>query len=191
VATQRTPRRRRAGVHPDVEDVLVTRQAVARRVAEMGRQITADYAGQDLLLVGVLRAAAVFQADLARAIDLPLCMDFIFAASYGAGTESSGTVRIDRDLEQPVAGRHLLVADTVLDTGLTLRVLDEALRERGAASVRYAVLLLKNRGGPMPFPAHYVGFTIPNRFVVGYGLDYAQRYRNLPYVAVLQEHVYR
>jgi hypoxanthine phosphoribosyltransferase len=182
--------RRPVRVHPDVEEVLVSRRALARRVAELGRQISADYVGQELLLVGVLRAAAVFLADLARAIDLPLCVDFLSAASYGASTESSGTVRIEHDLREPVAGRHVLVVDTVLDTGLTLQALDLALRARGPASLRYAVLLQKDRGTPPPLAADYVGFTIPDRFVIGYGLDYSQRYRNLPYVGVLKGRVY-
>ncbi len=183
--------RRPARVHPDVEEVLVSRRALARRVAELGRQITADYAGRELLLVGILRGAAVFVADLARAIDLPLRLDFVSAASYGAGTESSGDVRVEQDLREPVAGRHLLLVDTVLDTGLTLHVLDATLGARGPASLRSVVLLRKHRGTPPLHTADYVGFTVPDRFVVGYGLDYAQRYRNLPYVGVLRPSIYQ
>jgi hypoxanthine phosphoribosyltransferase len=179
-----------AACHPDVEAVVVSQRALARRVRELGAQISRDYAGQEVLLVGVLRGAVVFLADLARAIAVPVCVDYLSAASYGAGTTSSGAVRITRDLEEPLAGRHVLVLDTVLDTGLTLRALDVALRARGPASLRYCVLLYKDRGGPPPFAVDYVGFAIPDRFVVGYGLDYAQRFRNLPYVGVLRRHVY-
>ncbi|HLH25104.1 MAG TPA: hypoxanthine phosphoribosyltransferase [Chloroflexota bacterium] len=179
-----------ATCHPDVAGVLVSERALARRVRELGAEISRDYAGREILLVGVLRAGLVFLADLARAISVPVRVDCLAAASYGAGTSSSGAVRITRDLDESLAGRHVLVVDTVLDTGLTLRALDAALRARGPASVRYCVLLQKDRGGPPPFRADYVGFTIPDRFVVGYGLDYAQRFRNLPYVGVLRRPVY-
>jgi hypoxanthine phosphoribosyltransferase len=182
--------RRRSSRHPDVESVVVPAAALARRVDELGAQITADYRGQELLLLGVLRGAVVFLADLARAIRLPLAIDFLWAASYGQATRSSGDVRVARDVDEPLAGRHVLVVDGVLDTGLTLRALDASLRPRGPASLRYCALLCKDRGGPPPFPVDYVGFTIPDRFVVGYGLDYAQRYRNLPYVGVLRPSVY-
>ena len=133
----------------------------------------------------------MFLADLARAIDVPVTVDYVAAASYGRGTESRGTVRITRDLDEPLADRHVVVVDTVLDTGLTFQALDAALRTRGPASLRYCVLLHKDRGGEPPFPVDYVGFTIGDRFVVGYGLDYAQRYRNLPYVGVLRPSVYQ
>jgi hypoxanthine phosphoribosyltransferase len=180
-----------AGCHPDVEGVVISQRALARRVRELGAEISRDYAGQEVLLVGVLRGALVFLADLARAISVPVCLDSLSAASYGAGTASSGQVRITRDLAESLAGRHVLVVDTVLDTGLTLQALDATLRARGPASVRYCVLLHKDRGGAPPFPVDYVGFTIPDRFVVGYGLDYAQRFRNLPYVGVLRPEAYR
>ncbi|HZS01249.1 MAG TPA: hypoxanthine phosphoribosyltransferase [Chloroflexota bacterium] len=181
---------RPAGCHPDLAGVVVSERALARRVRELGAEISRDYAGQEILLVGVLRGAVVFLADLARAISVPVRVDCLSAASYGAGTTSSGRVRITRDLEEPLAGRHVLVVDTVLDTGLTLRALDAALRARGPASLRYCVLLHKDRGGPPPFAVDYVGFTIPDRFVVGYGLDYAQRFRNLPYIGILRREIY-
>jgi hypoxanthine phosphoribosyltransferase len=177
--------------HPDLESVVVSHAALARCVRKLGQRIALDYAGEEVLLVGVLKGALVFLADLARAIDVPVTVDYVAAASYGAGTESSGTVEILRDLDVPIAGRHVVVVDTVLDTGLTLRALDIALRAREPASLRYCVLLYKDRGSGMPFPADYVGFTIPNQFVVGYGLDYDQRYRNLPYVGVLSPSVYQ
>lgn len=176
--------------HPDVAEVLVTTPALRRRVRALGARITADYAGHEIVLVGVLKGALVFLADLARAIALPVTIDFVAAASYGAGTVSSGAVRLTRDVGEPLAGRHVLVVDTVLDTGHTLRAIDATLRPRRPASLRYCVLLAKQRPGPPPFVADYVGFRIPDRFVVGYGLDYAQRYRNLPCVAVLRPEVY-
>jgi hypoxanthine phosphoribosyltransferase len=177
--------------HPDLECVVISKPALARRVRKLGTDITRDYAGRDLLVVGVLKGALVFLADLARAIEVPVTLDYLAVASYGACTESSGVVRITRDLDEPLAGRDILVVDTVLDTGLTLQALDAALRARCPASLRYCVLLHKDRGEETPFPVDYVGFTIPNRFVVGYGLDYAQRYRNLPYIGVLRPAVYQ
>ncbi|HZU07785.1 MAG TPA: hypoxanthine phosphoribosyltransferase [Chloroflexota bacterium] len=185
------PRHRRAArLHPDIATVVVPPAALARRVRELGAQITAECAGQELVLLGVLKGAMVFLADLARAIQLPLTVEFVSAASYGRGTQSSGVVHLRREGELPVRGRHVLVVDTILDTGLTLRALDAALREQQPASVRYCVLLCKDRGGPPPFPVDYIGFTIPDQFVVGYGLDYAERYRNLPYVGVLRASAY-
>jgi hypoxanthine phosphoribosyltransferase len=186
----RAEERSLAPPHPDLERVVVTRPALARRVRKLGARITADYAGEEVLLVGVLKGALVFLADLARAIDVLVTVDYVVAASYGAGTATSGTVRITRDLEEPLAGRHVIVVDTVLDTGLTLQALDAALRTRAPASLRYCVLLYKDRGEGLPFPADYVGFTIGDEFVVGYGLDYAQQYRHLPYVGVLRPSVY-
>jgi hypoxanthine phosphoribosyltransferase len=179
-------RLRATRLHPDIAAVVVPPAALARRVRELGAQITAECAGQELVLLGVLKGAMVFLADLARAIQLPLTVEFVSAASYGRGTRSSGVVHLRREGELPVTGRHVLVVDTILDTGLTLRALDAALRERQPASVRYCVLLYKDRGGPPPFPVDYIGFTIPDQFVVGYGLDYAERYRNLPYVGLLR-----
>ncbi len=183
--------RGQAACHPDLECVVLSRLALARRVRKLGAQISRDYAGQELLLVGVLKGALVFLADLARAIAVPVTVDYVVAASYGARTTTSGAVRITRDLDEPLAGRHVLVVDTVLDTGLTLRALDAELRARRPASLRYCVLLYKDRGREMPFPVDYVGFTIADRFLVGYGLDYAQRYRNLPYVGVLRPSAYQ
>ncbi|HEY7068358.1 MAG TPA: hypoxanthine phosphoribosyltransferase [Chloroflexota bacterium] len=177
-----------ADCHPAVEGVLISQRALARRVREMGAEISADYAGKEVLLVGVLRGALVFLADLLRAITVPVSVDFLSAASYGAATTSSGDVRITRELEEPLDGRHVLVVDTVLDTGLTLQVLDAALRAQEPASLRYCVLLMKDR--PVLFTADYVGFTVPDRFVVGYGCDYGQQFRNLPYVGVLRPAVY-
>jgi hypoxanthine phosphoribosyltransferase len=170
--------------------VLISERALARRVRELGAEISQDYADEEILLVGVLRGALIFLADLTRAITVPVCVDCLSAVSYGASTVSSGAVRITRDLDEPVTGRHVLVVDTVLDTGLTLQALDATLRARGPASLRYCVLLEKVRGEPLLFSADYVGFKILDRFVVGYGCDYGQRYRNLPYLGVLRRAVY-
>ena len=183
-------RSRRTRIHPDIESVLLPPRVLARRVAELGRQITADYAGESPLMLGVLKAAVVFMVDLARAIDLPVQMEFLFAASYGASTTTSGQVRIDRLQEVPLQGRHVLVVDTVLDTGLTFEVLDAAVRARQPASLRYVALVQKDRGQPVARPADYLGFTVVDRWLVGYGCDYAQRYRNLPYVGILRPSVY-
>jgi hypoxanthine phosphoribosyltransferase len=170
--------------------VLLPPPVLRRRVAELGRQITADYAGESPLMLGVLKAAVVFMVDLARAIDLPVQMEFLFAASYGASTTTSGQVRIDRLQEVPLQGRHVLVVDTVLDTGLTFEVLDAAVRARQPASLRYVALVQKDRGQPVVRPADYLGFTVVDRWLVGYGCDYAQRYRNLPYVGILRPSAY-
>jgi hypoxanthine phosphoribosyltransferase len=188
-AAPRAPRPR-ALDHPDLESVLLPSRTLARRVHELGRQITADYAGESLLVVGVLKAAVFFLTDLARAIDMPVQIEFVVAASYGASTTTSGDVRIDYDVPVSVAGRHVLVVDTVLDTGLTFQKLDATLRPRGPASLRYVALVQKDRSVPFVHDADYVGFTIPDRWVVGYGGDYDQRYRNLPYMAILRPSVY-
>jgi hypoxanthine phosphoribosyltransferase len=181
---------RPAGCHPDLEGVVASERTLARRVRELGAEIRRDYADQEVLLVGVLRAALIFLADLTRAITEPVCVDCLAAASYGASTVSSGEVRITRDLDEPVAGRHVVVVDTVLDTGLTLQALDATLRARDPASLHYCVLLEKERSVPPLFPADYVGFRVPDRWLVGYGCDYAQRFRNLRYVGVLRPAVY-
>lgn len=180
--------------HPDIEAVLVSREALARRVAALGAQITADYAARTAdappVVIGILKGALLFLADLVRAIDIPIAVDCMRAASYGARTVTSGTVRIQQPPSEPLAGRDVLVVDMVLDTGLTLRTIDRYLREQGARSVRYCVLVAKVRDGHLPYPVDYVGFRIPDRWVVGYGGDYADRYRNLPYIGILRPEVY-
>lgn len=177
-------------VHSDVESVLLSEQQIAARVRELGTQIAADYGGRELLCVGVLKGASVFLVDLVRAIDLPLALDFIAVSSYGTSTRSSGVVRILKDLDQPVEGRHLLLVEDVIDTGLTLRYILENLSTRQPASLKVCGLLSKKRRRVTDVQADYVGFEIPDRFVVGYGLDYAERYRNLPYIGVLKPSVY-
>src|SRR5262249_31077139 len=152
----------------------------------------ADYRAKDLLLLGILKGAVMFMADLSRRLSIPHEMDFMAISSYGNSTESSGVVRILKDLEEPIAGKHVLIVEDIIDTGLTLRYLMENLRRRDPASLQVCALLDKEKaGGPEKVvESAYVGFRIPNRFVVGYGLDYAQKYRNLPYIGVLRPSVY-
>ncbi len=169
---------------PDLE-ILIPAPALAARVAELGAQITADYRGRDLVLVCLLKGALFFCADLARAIDLPLRLEFVRAASYGAGTATSGRVRIDEVDVAPLSGADVLVVEDIVDSGLTLARILAHLRAGGPRSVEVCCLLLKDRGRSHPFTLRYVGFRIPDRFVVGYGLDHAERYRNLPCVAAL------
>ncbi len=165
--------------------VLLSAEQIRVRIQELGRQITEEYAGKSLLLVGVLKGAIPFTADLLRAIDLPVQLDFIAVSSYGASTKSSGEVRILKDLDASLKGLHVLVVEDIVDTGLTLTYLLDNFRRREAESVRVAALLDKPERRIKEVAVDYVGFPIPNEFVVGYGLDYAERYRNLPYVAVL------
>ncbi len=167
-------------------DVMIPRDTIATRVAEMGAQITRDYADRELVLVGVLKGAVMFMADLARHIDLALRMDFLGLSSYGDATQSSGVVRITQDLSHPVGGKDVLVVEDIVDTGLTLRFLIDTLESRQPRSVKVATLLHKPANTVQQVPLDYVGFTVEDRFVVGYGLDFEQRYRNLPYVGVLR-----
>ncbi len=169
-----------------VESVLISEEEVQQRIKELGQQISRDYAGRNLLLLGVLKGAVVFLVDLAKAIDLPLQIDFMAVSSYGASTQSSGVVRILKDLDSAVDGRDILVVEDIIDTGLTLRYILDNLAMRNPASVKVCALLVKERQREEGIDADYVGFQIPNKFVVGYGLDYAELYRNLPYVGILR-----
>ena len=175
----------------DLEEIVVERERLARRVSELAEQITADYRGRRLLLVGVLKGAVAFLVDLAREIRLPLEVDFMATSSYGASTRSSGIVRILKDLDEPIEGKHLLVVEDIVDSGLTLGYILRALRMRAPASIKVCGLLVKDRPRSDEVAVDYVGFRIPDRFVVGYGLDYAEKYRNLPYVGVLKPALYR
>ncbi len=174
----------------DLEKVLLTQEQIQARLKEMAEQIDADYAGKDLLLVGVLRGAVMVMADLSRLIHLPVQMDWMAVSSYGSGTKSSGVVRILKDLDTDLHGRHVLIVEDIIDSGLTLSWLVSNLRSRGPASVEIAALLRKPEAAKVAVDVRYVGFDIPNEFVVGYGLDYAERYRNLPFVGTLAPHVY-
>jgi hypoxanthine phosphoribosyltransferase len=170
-----------------VGEILVQPDELSRRVRELGRQISADYAGRDLLLVGVLKGAVFFLSDLMRHIDVPCEVDFMAVASYGSATDSSGVVRILKDLDVALEGRHVLIVEDIIDSGLTLQYLLRSLGARNPASIEVCALLTKPERRKVELEPRYVGFEIPNRFVVGYGLDHGERYRNLPYVAVLEE----
>jgi hypoxanthine phosphoribosyltransferase len=177
-------------VEGDLSEVLLTEQQIHERIAELCRQIEIDYAGRDLLLVGVLRGAVMVMADLARELTRDLEMDWMAVSSYGSSTQSSGVVRIVKDLDTDLEGRNVLIVEDILDSGLTLSWLKANLESRGPASVEICALLRKPGAQKVHVDAKYVGFEIPNAFVVGYGLDYAERYRNLRAVAVLAPHVY-
>jgi hypoxanthine phosphoribosyltransferase len=176
--------------HTDIEEVLISEQDLTRRVAELAAEVHRHYAGQDLVLVGVLKGAIMFMTDLARQIPLPLEMDFMAVSSYGNATKSSGVVRITKDLDGSIEGRNVLVVEDVVDSGLTLRYLLENLRNRNPASLRVCALLNKRVPRKADVTVEHVGFEIPNRFVVGYGLDYDENYRNLPYIGVLRTDVH-
>lgn len=174
----------------DVDQILITEQQLEERIKEMGRQIAEDYQGEPLTIVGILKGAVIFFADLARAIDLPLQMDFMSVSSYGSGTTSSGVVKIIKDLDADVTGRHILLVEDIIDTGITLAYLKEYLSNRGAQSVKICTLLDKPTRREKAVHVDYKGFTMPDEFLIGYGVDYAENYRNLPYVASLKRSVY-
>lgn len=175
----------------DIVEVLVSEDQLAQRIAELGEQITTDYRGKRLLLLGVLKGAVLFLVDLARQIRLPLEIDFMATSSYGASTRSSGIVRILKDLEDSVEGQHILVVEDIVDSGLTLDYLLRSLAAREPASIKVCGLLVKDRPRDLTIPVDYAGFVIPDRFVVGYGLDFDERYRNLPYIGVLRPELYQ
>jgi hypoxanthine phosphoribosyltransferase len=168
-----------------VTDVLIDRDTLQRRISELGEEISADYTGRDLLLVGVLKGAVFFMADLMRGLTIPCEIDFMAISSYGDSTDSSGVVRILKDLDINIEGRDVLVVEDIIDSGLTLSYLMRNLEAREPASLEICALLTKPERREIEVPVRYVGFEIPNRFVIGYGLDFAERYRNLPYVGIL------
>jgi len=178
-------------MHKDVQEILFTEEAVAKRVRELGAEITRDYEGKDLLVIGILKGANIFMAELVKRIDQLVKIDFMAVSSYGASSESSGVVRILKDLDQSIEGRDVLVVEDIIDTGLTLVYLKNLLEGRKAASVKVAALLDKPERHKVDIRADYLGFTVPDHFIVGYGLDYAEQYRNLPYVGVLKPEVYQ
>jgi hypoxanthine phosphoribosyltransferase len=170
-----------------VGEVLIDSDALRARVAELGAEVSADYEGRDLLLIGVLKGAVFFMADLMRKLTIPCEVDFMAISSYGASTDSSGVVRILKDLDINIEGRHVLVVEDIIDSGLTLSYLMRNLESREPATLEVCALLTKPERREIDVPVRYVGFEIPNRFVIGYGLDFGERYRNLPYVAVLSD----
>jgi hypoxanthine phosphoribosyltransferase len=172
---------------PSIGETLVSSEELQKRVAELGRQISAEYAGRDLFMIGVLKGAVLFLADLMRHLDVPCEIDFMAVSSYGSQTDSSGVVRILKDLDAPIEGRDVLIVEDIIDSGLTLQYLMRNLKARNPASLEVCALLTKPERLRVDLSPRYLGFEIPNRFAIGYGLDHAQRYRNLSYVAALDE----
>jgi hypoxanthine phosphoribosyltransferase len=177
-------------IHPDIESVMISEEQINERVRELGAEISADYEGQTVLLVAVLRGAAIFLADLSRAMTVPVELDFMAVSSYGSSTKSSGVVRILKDLDEQIEDRNVLVVEDILDTGLTLKYLLKNLASRKPASLEVVTLLNKQGKQRVPISCKYSGFSVPDEFVVGYGLDFAERYRNLPYIGVLKPSAY-
>ena len=179
-------------VHNDIDRILFTEEQIAQRVAEIGAGITKDYqdAEDGIILISVLRGAAIFMADLARQIEIPCEMDYMAVSSYGNGAKSSGVVRILKDLSSKIEGRHVVIAEDILDSGLTLRYLLTNLQARNPKSIEVATLLRKKTRAQANIECAHVGFECPDEFIVGYGMDYAERYRNLPYIGVLKSELY-
>lgn len=183
-------------MHRDIQEVLFTEEQIAQRVQEMGAQITQDYGhvfddtGKGIVLISVLRGAAIFMADLARQIELPVEMDYMAISSYGNGAKSSGVVRILKDLSSEIEDRHVIIAEDILDSGLTLKYLMKNLSSRHPASIEVVTLLRKKTLQQADIRCKYIGFECPDEFIVGYGLDYAEMYRNLPYIGVLKKEIY-
>ena len=176
-------------MHNDIESILYTEEQIAARVAQMGQQITQDY-HEPLLVVSVLRGAAIFMADLVRRIELPVEMDYMAVSSYGNSAKSSGVVQILKDTTSSIEGRHVIIAEDILDSGLTLSYLIENLKSRRPASIEVATLLRKQTDQKASIECRYIGFECPDEFIVGYGLDYSEMYRNLPYIGILKRSIY-
>jgi len=177
-------------MHSDVEKILFDERQISSRIADLGKQMSGDYAGKNPLFICILKGAVMFMADLVKHIDVPMEMDFMATSSYGASSKSSGVVRIMKDLDRPVEGRHVVLVEDIVDTGLTLKYLRDAMVHRQAASVKIVSLFDKPEGRKVDIKPDYFGFEVPNEFIVGYGLDYAEQYRNLPYVGVLKPEIY-
>ena len=179
-----------ADVPKEIEKVIISEQEIAAKVAELAKQVDADYVGKEILLVGVLKGAVMFMADFARALRTPVSMEFMAVSSYGSSTSSSGVVRILKDLDRDIVDKHVVVVEDVIDSGLTLSWLLKNMGSRQPASIEVVALLRKPDAARVDVPVKYVGFDIPSDFVVGYGLDYAERYRDLPFVGLLRPEVY-
>lgn len=181
-------------VHPDIQKVMkeliYTEEEIQKRVAELGQEITKDFKDKDLMVIGILRGAVFFMTDLLKHIELPLIIDFMAVSSYGDSSKTSGIVRILKDLEEDITGMDVLIVEDIVDTGLTLDYIIRLLKNRGANSVKIVALLDKPERRKVEVPVDYLGFHVKDEFIIGYGLDYAQRYRNLPYIACLKEEVY-
>ena len=174
----------------DIAEILITEDQIQRRVAELGARITVDFANEDVLIIAVLKGAMLFLADLMRHIDLPLAVDFLAVSSYGRGTESTGVVRILKDLDEPIEDRHVIIVEDIIDSGRTLDYLLRMLRQRSPATLHVCTLLDKRERREIEVPVDYAGFDVPDAFVVGYGLDYAEHYRQLPFIGVLKPEIY-
>ena len=178
-------------MHNVIEEVLVTEEQLRTRIAELGKELAKDYEGKTPIFIGVLKGVITFFADIVRATPIPCEYDFMAVSSYGAATISSGTIDLVKDIRSDIKGRHVVILEDILDTGHTLNFVTKLLQERGPASLKICTLLDKPERRQAPITADYIGFTIPNKFVVGYGLDYNELYRNIPYVGVLKPEVYQ
>ena len=178
-------------MNKDIKEILIAEEVLQAKIAELGAKITQDYKDKDLILICVLKGAAIFVSDLMRKIDLALDIDFMAISSYGTNTQSSGVVRILKDLNASIENRHVLIVEDIIDSGLTLSYLVENLKSRGPASVEICTILDKPDRRTIDLEIKYTGFQVPDEFVVGYGLDYAEKYRNLPYIAILKEEIYQ
>jgi len=178
-------------MHPDIQRILISEKELHKRVKDMAAEITASFSGKDLLVIGILKGSVIFLADLVRQLPRPAAFDFMKVSSYGLSTESSGSVSILCDITENISGRHILLAEDIIDTGQTLSRLIPLLRQRNPASVKVAALLDKPERRTASLSVDFTGFTIPDEFVVGYGLDYAEQYRNLPYIGVLKPSIYQ
>lgn len=177
-------------MNKDIKEILFTKEEIFDKVKELGRQITEDYEGKEIVVIGVLKGANIFLGDLIREIQLPVYLDFMAVSSYGLSTETSGVVRILKDLDLEIEDKHVLIVEDIIDTGLTLKYITENLKSRGVASLKICTLLDKPSRRKCNLDITYIGFEIPDEFIVGYGIDYAERYRNLPYIATLKNEIY-
>lgn len=177
-------------MHKDIESKLYSEEMLATRIKELGQQITKDYQGKKLIVVGVMKGANVFVADLIRNLDLDIVLDFIVVSSYGASTETTGVIRLLKDLDENIDSEHVLIVEDIIDSGLTLEYLVNNFETRHPASVKICTLLNKVERRKVDIPVDYIGFQVPDEFIVGYGIDYAEKYRNLPYVGILKRSVY-
>lgn len=180
-----------SNMRDDIKEVLFSEDKLRGKIREIGQQISKDYEGKDLLLVGILKGSVPFMADLLKEITIPCSMDFMAVSSYGNSTKTSGVVRILKDLDFEIENKHVLIVEDIIDSGITLSYLMDYLRGRGAESIEIAALLNKPEGRKTEVNAKYMGFDVPDYFLVGYGLDYAEKYRNLPYIGILKEEVYK
>lgn len=178
-------------MHPDCSEILIGTEELRKRVRELGAILTEEYRGKDLIAIGLLKGSFVFMSDLVRAMDMDLNVDFMVVSSYGASTESSGNIKINMDLKADLSGKHVLIVEDILDTGATLYFIRDLIRLRGPESVKICTLLDKPSRRRADITADFKGFTVENKFIVGYGLDYAEKYRNLPYIAVLKPEIYQ